>query len=235
MKKNLLIITCLVMLFGCSKNNNVSNNTDQKKTNDLNITAKAGADSLNNTDTTKKGRSLTINNVSCAYSKSYASPYASSYYTVIGNFPGFNGGATVIPKGTWHAGAYAFNNQPDGNLVVYHGNVSLWGSSNTFGKQTKVQLQDDLNLVAYDPNSVGLFESQTYYYRCGTKNPRNTKLVLTIDGDLEIIADGMATFGPVTVVLASTRTFGGVHSPNDGKFFKDYTTSGGAGGVSFVY
>ena len=226
MKKNLLIITCLFALFSCTKNNNtnVPTNADQKKSNDLSIS-----------DTTKKERNKTVNNVSCAYSKTYASPYASSYYTVIGNFPGFNGGGVVIPKGTWRAGAYAFNNQPDGNLVVYHGNESLWGSSNTFGKQTKVQLQDDLNLVAYDPNGVGVFESQTYYYKCGTKNPRNTKLVLTIDGDLQIIADGMATFGPVTVVLASTRTFGGAHSPNNGSFFKLYTTSAGSGGVSFVY
>lgn len=100
-------------------------------------------------------------------------------------------------------------------------------------------LQADLNLVAYELNGAtlgqGLFESQTYYFQCGNKNPRNTKLVLTIDGDLEIIADGMATFGLVTVVLATTRTYGGVVSPNNGSFFKDYTTSGGTGGVSFVY
>jgi hypothetical protein len=240
MKKKLLIITCLFALFSCTKNNNtnVPTNADQKKSNDLSIAAKAGADSLSNNDTTKNGRNKTINSISCAYSKTYASPYASSYYTVIANFPSPTGASVVIPKGTWRAGAYAFNNQNDGNLVVYKAasGEPLWGSSNTFGKNTRVVLQPDLNLVVYDnSNGIGVFESQTYYYRCGTKNPRGSKLVLTIDGDLEIIADGMATFGPVTVVLALTRTLGGVHSPNDGSFFKLYTTSSGAGGVSFVY
>ncbi|MBB6111212.1 D-mannose binding lectin [Mucilaginibacter lappiensis] len=241
MKKNLLIITCLFTLFGCTKNSNtnVPTNADQKKSNDLSITPKAGADSLSKTDTTKNGRNKIVNNVSCAYSKIYSSPYASSYYTVIANFPpNTTGASVVIPKGTWRAGAYAFNNQGDGNLVVYKfaSGEPLWGSSNTYGRNTKVVLQPDLNLVVYDnATGVGVFESQTYYFRCGDKNPRDTKLVLTVDGDLSIIAVGRATFGPVTVTLATTRTFGGVHSPNDGSFFKDYTTSGGGGGVSFVY
>lgn len=241
MKKKLLIITCLFALFGCTKNNNadISAKTDQKKSNDLSITTKVTADTLSKTDTAKNARNKALNSVSCAYSKIYASPYASSYYTVIANFPpNTTGASVVIPKGTWRAGAYAFNNQNDGNLVVYKfaSGEPLWGSSNTYGKNTRFVLQPDLNLAVYDnATGLGVFESQTYFFRCGDKNPRGAKLVLTVDGDLSIIADGRATFGPVTVTLATTRTFGGVHSPNDGSFFKDYTTSGGAGGVSFVY
>lgn len=70
MKKNLLIITCLFALLGCAKNNNnaVLPQADNKKSINLNIPV----DSVKNNDTTKKERSKTINNVSCAYSKIYA-------------------------------------------------------------------------------------------------------------------------------------------------------------------
>jgi len=235
MKKIFLITTCLFIFLGCSKNNNTNFTVvpKQTKSKDLN----KSTDSLLINDSVKNAKKIAINSdVSCAYSKSYSSPYPSSYYTVISRFPVAGASSVIIPKGSWQAGIYAFNNQDDGNLVVYVKNTGkvLWASG-TNNKVTRLDAQNDLNLVLYQVNGPPVFESQTYYYKCGSKNPRNTMLVLTNDGDLSIIADGMATFGPVTVTLATTRTFGGVVSPNNGTFFKLYTTSGGTGGVNFVY
>ncbi|MBB6111214.1 hypothetical protein SAMN05421821_11124 [Mucilaginibacter lappiensis] len=239
MKKNLLIITCLFVLFSCTKNNNtnVPTNEDQKKSNDLSITAKAGADSLNKNDTTKKARNKSINDVSCAYSQSYStSHWSPSYYTVIGNFPAAGAPSNIVPKGTWQAGPYAFNNQGDGNLVVYvHATGKVLWNSETFPKTTRLELQNDLNMVLYTASGP-VFESQTYIFKCGTKNPRNTMLVLTVDGELCIIADGINGNGSLaTVTLGGTRTFGGVVTPNNASFFKLYTTHPQDGGISFAY
>jgi len=235
MKKIILFVSCILILFGCSKNNNgLKSETEQTKSNSVaKITeSKVITDKKDSAQTTKR---LAVQDISCAYSKIYYSPSAVGY-TVIARFPAAGAASVIIPKGSWQAGIYAFNNQDDGNLVVYVKNTGrvLWASG-TNNKVTRLDAQSDLNLVLYQVNGPPVFESQTYYFKCGTKNPRNTMLILTTEGDLAIVADGQATFGPVTVTLGTTRTSGGVTSPNNNSFFKDFTTSGGSGGVNFVY
>ncbi|MDN5285060.1 MAG: hypothetical protein JWR38_1334 [Mucilaginibacter sp.] len=242
--KKTLIIAALFFICGCSKNQNANITTkDAIVEPKVNPFKTYGADSAGtnsvSADSVKAGRPKTINNVSCAYSKAYSTTaFSPSYYTIIGRFPASSSAPNVeIPKGTWHAGAYRFDYQGDGNLVVYVSSTMkvLWASNKYTTAATKLYLQNDLNLVNYQ-GSTPIFESQTYYYKCGAQNPRNTMLVLTIDGDLTIIADGLNGNGSLaTVNLADSRTFGGAQSPNYGNLFKIYTTSPQSGGISFAY
>ncbi|QTE39337.1 hypothetical protein J3L18_09870 [Mucilaginibacter gossypii] len=244
MKKN-LCIAFILLICGCSKNpsNHPIANDAKKTQNPFGITSsgtnESGADSLSNTNKTEVTKRVSVNSISCALSQVGSTTHFSpSYYTVIGTFPSSSSfPSVVVPKGTWQAGIYAFNNQGDGNLVVYvHSTGKVLWASNTSDKQTRLDLQNDLNLVLYQVNGPPVFESQTYYFKCGSQNPQNTQLVLTVDGDLAIIADGVNGNGSLsTVNLADTRTFGGATSPNSGSFFKLYTTSPGPGTYPFKY
>lgn len=242
--KKILYVAAIFLACGCSKNQNANIATKSTDVAKVNPFKTYGVDSVNSsvsvTDSVKVGRPKIIANVSCAYSKVYSTtPFSPGYYTIIGRFPASSSEANItLPKGTWRAGAYEFDNQTDGNLVVYvtATRKALW-ATNKYGISTRVSLQSDLNLVVYNTaNNAAVFESQTYYYKCGSQNPRNTMLVLTVDGDLAIIADGINTDGTLaTVNLADSRTFGGAQSPNYGSLFKLYTTSPQSGGINFAY
>ncbi|MBD1364775.1 hypothetical protein IDJ77_13220 [Mucilaginibacter sp. ZT4R22] len=237
--KHTLFFIGLFLILGCSKNQGptrVDNTAEQKvnpaqtiNTANDTITADSAATQI------QAERRKTLNSISCQLSKiGNVNAYAPSYYTVIGTFPSSDAiPSTQIPKGIWYSGDYNFNNQTDGNLVVYKTSTGkvLWASNKYTTAATHLQLQSDLNLVVYQGNTA-IFESQTYYFKCGSQNPRNTRLILTNQGSLQIIADG---FQNSTVVLGDTRTEGGVQSPNYGSFFKLYTANPGPGVYPFQY
>lgn len=126
MKKN-LCIALILLICGCSKNSSTGpiTKSSEKKQNPFEVTSsgtdKNNVDSLSNVNTTSTGKRVSINSVSCALSNvGSTTPFSPSYYTVIGTFPSSSSfPSVVVPKGTWQAGIYAFNNQGDGNLVVY--------------------------------------------------------------------------------------------------------------------
>jgi hypothetical protein len=237
--KKILIFISLIFAIGCSKDptmNSTFDSTAAKKTTDVEVNStgsKSQADSSSNLIQAEHLKQ--VNSTSCQLSLSGSvTRYDPFYYTVIGSFPTSSSyPSVVVPKGTWQAGPYAFNNQGDGNLVVYVASTGrvLW-ASNTPNKNTRLDLQNDLNMVLYQVNGPPVFEAATYIYKCGDRNPLNTMLVLTIDGDLQIISDSAPTG---TVVLASSRTFGGAQSPNFGSLFKLYRSSPGPGTYPFRY
>ncbi|MBD1363320.1 hypothetical protein IDJ77_05800 [Mucilaginibacter sp. ZT4R22] len=243
--KNALFIIALFLIVGCSKSQNpIAETKAQTKENvvqtiDVKTNATEGDSSTTFTVQTQKELPKTLNATSCQLSLTGSTtPYAPSYYTIIGRFPLSSSSPYVeIPKGAWRAGAYEFDFQNDGNLVVYEYNTKkvLWASNKYTTAPTKMYLQPDMNLVVYQ-GTTAIFESQTYYYKCGTQNPRNLMLVLTNQGNLAIISDGVNGNGTLsTVNLADSRTDDGVQSPNYGRFAKSYTANPGPGVYPFKY
>lgn len=238
MKKILLSLVAVSLLFGCQKDK--GSNSAVKP----GIIAIKKIDSVVNTDTGLFQKPIHINDITCVQPNTVVAKRLAGTYVVIANFPISTAYPTVlIPTSQWTIANYTLVNQADGNMVLYKGTpapaTAIW-KSDTYGSNRKFYLQTDLNMVAY-VNGTAIWDTKTQSYRCTNhtfpeKLPQNMSLVLVNDGDLEIVADGVNGNGVLyTMILGGTRTYGGVNSPNNGKFFLDYTNGTGQTGVAFKY
>ena len=226
MKKTFYFLLFTVLFFSCQKDKSSSSQA-QKTPSVVNVVK---ADSLLKNDTGNFDRPKTIN-ATCARLRLVVSREGIGY-TIIGRFPQNTSQPNVVlPKQEWNYGIYKLVNQPDGNLILYKGTPSdanlIWKSaSNSTNGSTSRQfyLQTDLNMVEYD-SSNAVWATNTQSYKCPDatypqKLPNNMMLILTSDGDLEIVADAINSFGaPVRAVLAQSRTYGGQRSPNIGSLY----------------
>ncbi|MFD0763436.1 hypothetical protein ACFQZI_01135 [Mucilaginibacter lutimaris] len=233
----LLITSIFTALFiSCQKDKNSSLN-DQKTLSAIN---NVKADSLSKNDTGVYQRPKAVNTTCTPLHSSFLVNRAYTDYIIIGRFPATKADPNVtLPRQEWINGNYRLVNQADGNLILYKGAPSeanlIWKSaSNSVNGTTNrwFKLQTDLNMVEYDVNTA-VWSSRTQPYECPPsggpnfgKLPGNTMLVLTNDGDLEIVANATNAFGePCRAILAISRTAGGAKSPNIGSFFLTYNAT----------
>lgn len=134
-------------------------------------------------------------------------PYAVGY-TVIGTFDPER--SVYLPKNTvWRAGSYSLNFQPDGNLVIYDGSGrAIWDCPQSWRHNPTFALQPDMNFVAYEngnPNAP-IWAAGTQDFYCNGKMAYS-QLILTNQGDLQIIAGGTNSYRlQVVCILASTES-----------------------------